>query len=91
MVEPFSDKHAIFDVKDKRLSQLEVALQYFTRWKLNASSPKEFLSDKSCFDLQSMVMGFISLVNSKLARFPGSLIKPAIVNQDVVGNHFCQL
>ena len=91
MVELFSDKHAIFDVQDKRLLQLEVALQYFTSWKLNVSSPKEFLSDKSSFDLQSMVMGFISLVKSKLARFPGSLIKPAIVNQDVVENHFSQL
>jgi hypothetical protein len=91
MVELFSDKHAIFDVKDRRLLQLEAALQFFAGWKLNASSPKEFLSDKSWFDLQSMVLGFISLVNSKLARFPGSLIKPAIVNQDVVENHFSQL
>ncbi len=33
----------------------------------------------------------ISLVKSKLTRFPGSCIKPAIVNQDVVENHFCQL
>ncbi len=27
----------------------------------------------------------------KLKRFPGSTIKPAILNQDVVENHFCQL
>ncbi len=91
MVELFSDKHAILDVKDRRLLQLEAALQFFAGWKLKASSPKEFLSDKSWFDLQSMVLGFISLVKSKLARFPGSLIKPAIVNQDVVENHFSQL
>lgn len=91
MVQLFSDKHAIFDVKDNRLLQLKGALQFFASWKLSTSSPKEFLSDKSWFDLQSMVLGFISLVKSKFGRFPGSLIKPAIVNQDAVENHFSQL
>ena len=37
-----------------------------------------------------MVHGFISLVKSKLARFPESLIMPAIFGQDVVENHFSQ-
>jgi hypothetical protein len=36
-----------------------------------------------------MVQGFISIV--KLALFPGSTIKPAIMNQDIVENHFSQL
>jgi hypothetical protein len=31
-----------------------------------------------------MVLGFTSLVKIKLVRFPGSFIKPAIVNQDVL-------
>lgn len=52
---------------------------------------KEFLSDKTWFDIQSMIIGFTSLVKSKLSRFPGSVIKPAILNQDVVENHFSQL
>ena len=38
-----------------------------------------------------MVLGFISLVKSKFAYFPGSLIKPAIVNEDDVENRFSQL
>ena len=91
MVELFSDKQAVFHVKDNRILKLQQALQYFRNWKLNATTSKEFLSDKSWFDLQSMILGFISLVKSKLARFPGSFIKPAIINQDVVENHFCQL
>jgi hypothetical protein len=91
MVELFSDKHAVFRVKDNRILKLQWALQYFHNWKSNAITSKEFLSYKSWFDLQSMILGFISLVKSKLARFPGSYIKPAIVNQDVVENHFCQL
>ena len=36
-----------------------------------------------------MVQGFISIV--KLALFPGSTIKPAIMNQDIVENRFSQL
>ena len=91
MVELFSDKHAVFHVKDNRILKLQRALQYFRNWKLNVITSKEFLSDKTWFDLQSMILGFISLVKSKLTRFPGSYIKPAIVNQDVVENHFCQL
>ena len=71
--------------------KLQRALPYFHNWKLNVIKSKEFLSDKTWFDLQSMILGFISLVKSKLTRFPGSCIKPAIVNQDVIENHFCQL
>lgn len=91
MVEFFADKHAVSHVKDNRILKLQRALQYFHNWKLNVITSKEFLSDKTWFDLQSLIHGFISLVKSKLTRFPGSCIKPAIVNQDVVENHFCQL
>ena len=31
------------------------------------------------------------MVRKKLSRFPGSVIKPVIVNQDLVENHFSQL
>ena len=47
MVQLFSDKHASFEEKDNRFLQLERALQYFISWKLNAPSPKEFLSNKA--------------------------------------------
>ena len=91
MVELFLDKHTVFHAKDNRFLKLQRALQYFRNWKLNTTTSKEFISDKSWFDMQSMILGFISLVKTKLGRFPGSFIKPAIVNQDVVENHFCQL
>ena len=52
---------------------------------------KEFLSEKLWFDLQSMILGFTSMVKTKLSRYHGSIIKPAIINQDVVENHFSQL
>ena len=43
------------------------------------------------FNLQSMCLGFQSLVHYKFSKFPSSVIKPAIVNQDCVENHFCQI
>ena len=51
----------------------------------------QFISQKLWFDIQSMIHGFISLVETKLRRFPGSIVKPAIINQDCVENHFSQL
>lgn len=38
-----------------------------------------------------MILGFDSLVKIKLEAYPHSIIKPAIINQDVVENHFCQV
>lgn len=91
MVELFSDKHVIYHAQDRRIVKMQEALQYFRDWKSNISSSKQFLSEKLWFDLQSMILGFVAMVKSKLSRFPGSVIKPAIYNQDVVENHFCQL
>lgn len=91
MVKLFSDKHYIFNVNENLRQQLYGALQYFRKWNKSAVTPKVFLSHKSWFDLQFVILGFISLVRTKLARFPGSMFKPAIVNQDVVENYFSQL
>ncbi|CAB3995373.1 Hypothetical predicted protein [Paramuricea clavata] len=91
IVELFSDKQVIYDINDDRLSKLWGVMQYFSNWKENISTENEFISHKLWFDIQSMILGFISLVRTKLNRFPGSLIKPAILNQDVLENHFSQL
>ena len=91
IVELFTDKHAIYNSHDVRHQDLSAMLNFFTDWKQQTQHGKEFLSSKLWFDIQSMVLGFISLVTAKLARFPGSIIKPAIMNQDLVENHFSQL
>ena len=94
MVKLFSDKRVIFDAKDVRLEGLSAALDYFNTWKDQIGSPQaknQFFSEKLWFDLQSMILGFHTTVEVKLSRFPGSVIKPAIINQDLVENHFSQL
>ena len=91
MVDFFSTKHLIYTVNDPRLEKLRGVLSYFSEWRAGISRSEEFLSSKLWFDLQAMILGIISLVNTKLKRFPGTTIKPAVLNQDVVENHFCQL
>ena len=91
MEQLFTDKHAIYNSNDTRLQDLSAMLQFFSDWKQQVQHGKEFLSSKLWFDMQSMVLGFISLVRTKLARFPGYVKKPAIMNQDLVENHFSQL
>ena len=94
MVELFADKYVIYQMKDTRLLHLREALQFFREWyeeTLTTKSKKEFISDKLWFDLNSMILGLCQLVRIKLQRFPGSVVKPCILNQDVVENHFCQL
>ena len=91
MVELFSDRHAIYHPHDSRLQDLNESLKFFGEWQREATNEKEFISKKLWFDLQSMILGFTAMVNTKLSKFPGTLIKPAIINQDVVENHFSQL
>ena len=90
----FSDKHVIYQINDIRLQYLYEALQFFRNWYEETQASKNwkhFLSTKLWFDLNSMVLGFCFLVRMKLQRFPGSVVKPSIMNQDVVENHFSQL
>jgi len=39
---------------------------------------KNFMSSKLWFDLQSMCLGFQSLVQYKMTRFPSTVIKPGL-------------
>lgn len=64
---------------DSRIRNLDGFIQFFSDWKEEAT-PKQFISSKLWFDLQSVVHGFKSVVN----------IRQWLVNQDGVENHFCQ-
>ena len=89
---PFiTDKQAIHTVSDDHIKQLDGLLAYLSHWKKDIGSQKEFISDKLWFDIQAMVHGFKAITKIKLGKFPESVIKPWIINQDVVENHFCQV
>ena len=91
MVDLFSDKHGIYHTNDNRICALNDSLKLFTELEQQTTTGKEFVSTKLWFDTQSMILGFTSMVREKLSWFPGSVIKPAIVNQHLVENHFSQL
>ena len=94
MVKLFADKHVIYQMNDIRLHYLCKALQFFNdlyEETQTSNSKKHFLSEKLWFDLNSMILGFCYLVCMKQRRFPGSVVKQCIINQDVVENHFSQL
>lgn len=94
-IELFStSRQAICSSSDGRLKQLDRFLTFLGDWQTEVTaekSPKHFISDKLWFDIQSMIHGFKAIVNIKLSAFPSSSIKPWLVNQDVVENHFCQI
>ena len=87
-----SSKEAVVSKDDVRIKRLDAFLTFFSHWRVEVAAPngKEFISNKLWFDLQSMTHGFKAIVNIKLSKFPSSSIKPWLVNQDGVENHFCQ-
>lgn len=92
LVEIFNDKQPISSVTDRRLAHLNSFHKFVLRWREESTdNNSNFLSSKLFFDLQSMFLGFMALVAYKLRKFPQSVIKPAIVNQDCAENHFCQV
>lgn len=92
IIQLFQDKIGIQSIQDNRLKDLSQFLDFLIKWKSSAGTDgKKFISSKLFFDLNSMILGFQSLVSIKLKAFPNAIIKPAIINQDLVENHFCQV
>ena len=52
---------------------------------------KKVLTKKLWFDLQSMILEIQLIIAVKLKKLPQAVIKPAIINQGCVKNHFCQV
>ena len=92
LVALFNDKRAISTEQDERLQELKEFLSVIQCWKSSTErKANQFFSPKLWFDLQSMAYGFQAIISIKLSKYPQSVIKPAIINQDAVENHFCQV
>lgn len=92
VIDLFNSKCPITNINDTRLKKLHSFYKFMLNWREeSADDNSSFISSKLWFDLQSMCLGFNALVQIKLKNFPQSCIKPAIVNQDCVENHFCQV
>ena len=77
---------------DRGLKVLDCFCAFMREWReTTVDHNNKFVSTKLWFDVQSMCLGFRSMVAIKTAQFPAAVIKPALVNQDGVENHFCQV
>ena len=90
LIDLSSRKDIISTIHDTRLIKAREFLDYLQRWKDNASSPKEFLSDQLWFDLRSMITGLQKVVEIKMTHFKDAGIKLVIINQDILENIFYQ-
>lgn len=78
-------------LNDSRFIDNESALQWLNDWHEDVKRTKGvtasqrnrmFLSEKTMFDVQSMVIGFKSFCKILFALYPGCEIKPSRTNQD---------
>ena len=92
MVSLFNDKLYITCVQDTRLKKLQNFHVLMESWaQQTEGKPSLSVSSKLWFDIQSMCLGLNALVTIKLSQFPESVLKPSIINQDCVENHFGQI
>lgn len=92
LIELFNGKLPIVTAMDSHLKNLHQFHQFMINCKEETAEHSDhFVSSKLWFDLQSMCLGIKSMVAIKLKQFPSSIIKPWLINQDCVENHFCQI
>ena len=92
LIELFNRKENIISTSDRGLKDLDRFYAFMREWReTTVDHNNKFVSTKLWFDVQSMCLGFRSMVAIKTAQFPAAVIKPALVNQDGVENHFCQV
>lgn len=92
LVSLFNDKLYIRSTEDSRLHKLNQFYNSISHWGAATEQKRNlFISTKLHFDLESMCLGFQAMVQYKLSKVPNAVMKPAIVNQDCVEYHFCQV
>lgn len=84
LVDLFNDKLVMKSKSDPQLIGLDQFYKFMSDWRNESWKAMTSLSSKLWFDLQSMCLGFRSMVAVKQEQFPSSVIKG-------VGNHFCQV
>ena len=100
LCELFTSPRTIKSNADPLIVNAEKALNWFKMWEKEIQSDSE-LSKKEKWraliswecreDLESAVVGFQQLVKIRTKAFPGSGIKPQLINTDCVENVFCQV
>ena len=97
LVTNFRDKRPLTTLDDDRLTQNESCYKWLLAWEndamqiQNASSRNKcMLSEKTRFDLYSMIIGFKEICSVAFKAKPGAYIFACRTNSDIVENVFCQ-
>ena len=85
-------------ISDSRINLLNECLQWFFDWEEEtktapgtaAERKKMTLSDKTLFDIKSMVIGFKQMCIETFKKHPTTLVYPWRINTNLVENIFCQ-
>lgn len=97
IVANFRDKRPLSSMDDARLAENDKCYRWFLDWENDAaqiqnpaSRNKCMLSEKTRFDLNSMIIGFKQICTVTFKANPGAYIFPCRLNSDIVENVFCQ-
>ena len=91
LIQLFHDKMPIASTKDHRLKKLDDFYRFIMNWNEETRENKvDFISAKLFFHLQSMCLGFQSMVSIKLKQFPTSIVKPGLCGEPLLSGSVMQ-
>ena len=98
LIEVFHSYIPITNLHDDRFDESESVLLWFQNWQAEVSNApgtlserrKMFMSEKTFFDLKSMVLGFRQLCKETFREHSSVFILPWRINTNLVENIFCQ-
>ena len=98
MIIIFKDMRPIKNVNDERIPELMEINDWFNKW-LNSTQledisskekSKRVMSYQCHEDVQACLLGFCELCHLVLSNSKTAFVTPALINSDVIENHFCQ-
>ena len=78
----------IFSFKDPRLNTLKEIKQWFTQGDKQKKNSSQWFSTQCQFDLILSINGFLGIVEYVLNNYPGTVIQPRRVSQDMLEGLF---
>ena len=98
MIDIFHSWQPVDSKSDERFGHLKTILKWFEDWEAEAhaapATPAErkkmILSDKTIFDIKSMIIGFEEICKEVFREHPETYLLPWRINTNLVENIFCQ-
>ena len=94
MIEIFSDKRPILSEEDYRFGYIKDVFEWFSSWENSFKNVKDkcrkLMSMQCMEDVKSCLLGFNELCTMLMTNKKSIQIVPAMINSDLIENHFCQ-